>query len=128
MVTTPDMLARLSPIARVLLRSEADAWPSLEQVNWQATMGVLLEQMSERQRADLNKLLWLIEWVLPLRGGVLPPFSRRDVAKQTRVLEAMMLSSVPQLRGAFDSLKALCCLAYFSHSSTWPLIGYEGPR
>ena len=88
---------------------------------------VLVARLDPANRADLVRLLHLLEHALPLSAGVFSRFTRASGEEQDLVLRSMEASSQPMLRGAFVALKSLCVMAYFSQPLTWGAIGYDGP-
>lgn len=110
-----------------ILRSERPEDPTADEVDAALFVDGYVARLDEANREDLKKLLHLLEHALPLGTGRLSRFTRLDAPGQDAVLASMMTSSVGVLRGAFDSLKGLCAMAYWRDPRTWPAIGYDGP-
>lgn len=117
----------VSAVAARMLRRDAGDLPTPEEVDAAFAIDALVARLDAGNRRDLVRLLHALEHVVPLSAGVFSRFSHASGADQDRVLDAMSRSSVGLLRGAFDGLKSLCVMAYFSHPLTWGAIGYDGP-
>ncbi len=137
---TREALYALSPkeylvvqaVASRMLRADEPgegeaAYPSPEELGVAASIDVFVARLDAANRADLRRLLHVVEHLLPLGAGYASRFTRLSGADQDRVLEAMETSPVGLLRGAFNALKALCAMGFFSDPLTWGPIGYDGP-
>lgn len=114
-------------LAARILRRDADDLPTPEELHVASAIDQLVAKLDEGNRTDLKKLLHLLEHGLPWTCARPSRFTRLDGASQDVVLASMMTSRVALLRGAFDSLKSLCVMAYFKDARTWAAIGYDGP-
>ena len=103
------------------------AYPSPEELGVAASIDVFVARLDDANRTDLLRLIHLVEHVLPWSAGHASRFTRLSGSAQDEVLAAMETSSVGLLRGAFDALKSLCVMGFFSHPLTWGPIGYDGP-
>lgn len=110
-----------------ILRSDRPEDPTADDLDVALFVDELVARLDEATRDDLKKLLHLLEHGLPISSGHVSRFTRLDGEGQDAVLTAMMMSSVGLLRGAFDSLKSLCAMAYYRDPRTWAAIGYDGP-
>ncbi|MBI5512909.1 MAG: FAD-dependent oxidoreductase [Deltaproteobacteria bacterium] len=77
---------------------------------------------------ELRGLLALLEHVFPLGVGSGRPFTALSARDQDTVLASLEGSSVGLVRVGFTALKQLAALSFFRHPSTFPMLGYEGPR
>lgn len=124
---TPKEYLIVKALAARVLRRDQDDLPTPEELHVAAGIDRLVADLDEGNRADLKKLLHLLEHALPWTVARPSRFTRLDGAGQDAVLSSMMTSRVSILRGAFDSLKSLCVMAYFKDARTWGAIGYDGP-
>jgi hypothetical protein len=119
-------------IASRMLRADEppegeSAYPSPEELGVAASIDVFVARLDDANRADLRRLIHVVEHLMPWSGGLTSRFTRLSGPEQDRVLEAMETSPIGLLRGAFNALKALCVMGFFSHPLTWGPIGYDGP-
>lgn len=119
-------------IAARLLRADEpaegeSAYPSPEELGVAAAIDVFVARLDDANRTDLRRLIHVVEHLMPWSAGLTSRFTRLSGPEQDRVLEAMETSSIGLLRGAFNALKALSAMAFFSHPLTWGPIGYDGP-
>lgn len=110
-----------------ILRSDRPGDPSAADVEAALFIDGFVASLDPAQRADLRRLLHLLENALPLTAGHVSRFTRLEGPAQDEVLTAMMESPIGLVRGAFDSLKSLSVMAYYRDPRTWPQIGYDGP-
>lgn len=120
-------LAIVDAVVSRMMRPDAADPPTPEELDCGLRIDGLVAKLDADTRDELRKLLHVVEHVLPLRTGRATRFTKLDGAAQDAVLGAMMVSEVPLLRGAFDSLKSLCAMSYFQDARTWGAIGYDGP-
>ncbi|MDQ3033898.1 MAG: gluconate 2-dehydrogenase subunit 3 family protein [Myxococcota bacterium] len=113
--------------ASSILRRDADDLPTPEELDVALAIDDLVAQLDPANRADLRRLLHLLEHALPMLGGHVTRFTRLDQEGRDDVLRAMSESGTLLLRGGFSALKSLCAMAYFSSPRTWGAIGYDGP-
>jgi len=123
-VLRPKEVAVLFAVAGRVLRG---ASPAPEVEGMALALDRLIARLESRSRSDLMQLLNVIEHLLPLRSGHVGRFTRLEGSARDDVLRAMERSSIGMLRGAFDALKSLCCLAYYGRPGGWAAIGYDGP-
>lgn len=124
---SPKEFLIVSALAARVLRRDADDLPLPEEIDAAFSIDLLVARLDRDDRRDLLRLLHALEHVLPLSAGVPSRFTRASGEDQDAVLRSMSTGSVELLRGAFDALKSLCVMAYFSHPATWGAIGYDGP-
>jgi hypothetical protein len=124
---TPKEYLVVSAAAARILRSERAEDPTADDVEAALFVDDFVARLDDANRTDLKRLLHLLEHALPPTIGRVSRFTRLDGPGQDAVLGAMMTSSVGLLRGAFDSLKGLCAMAYWRDPRTWAAIGYDGP-
>lgn len=114
-------------VAARMLRADGPGWPDPREVGVAHAIDRAVARLDDANRTDLKRLLHLLEHGLPISVGKASRFTRLSGDDQDAVLASMESSSVLLLRGAFDGLKSLCALAYFSDERTWGPIGYDGP-
>ncbi len=124
---TPKEYLIVEAAAARILRSDRPEDPAPGELEVALFVDGFVARLDEATRDDLKKLLHLLEHGLPLSAGRASRFTRLDGPGQDGVLAAMMNSSVGLLRGAFDSLRSLCAMAYWRDPRTWQAIGYDGP-
>lgn len=86
-------------------------------------------------QAELTQLLTLMESRVAniVLGGVATPFSRLDRAARERYLRGWATSALPAKRKAFQALKRLTTVAYYTavdargSNPSWNSLGYPGP-
>lgn len=86
-----------------------------------------LVDLAAQDRADLIKLIAVVEHVAPLSVGEVRRFSSLDPAAQDRVLTSLEQSPVGLLRGGFQALKAMAMMALYRQPESWAALGYGGP-
>ena len=129
---SPKEYVIMRAVAARMLRADeppegSAPYPAPEELEVASQIDVFVARLDDANRRDLRSLIHLVEHALPLSAGFARRFTRLSGAEQDQVLEAMETSSVGLLRGAFNALKALCVMAFFSHPLTWGAIGYDGP-
>ncbi len=82
---------------------------------------------TQREVADLLALLALPPVRVTL-GGLSSPWQDASVAEVQAALQSMRQSTLLLRRQAYHALRDLTHAAYFADPSTWPLLGYPGPR
>lgn len=127
LILTPKEFLIVSAVSARILRRDADDLPLPEEVDAAFTIDRLVADLDAPNRTDLLRLLHALEHALPLSIGVPSRFTRASAEEQDALLLRMSTHEVGLLRGAFDALKSLCVMAYFSHPLTWDAIGYDGP-
>ncbi len=135
----PDAIARrlvsLSPkeyrvvaaVAERVVRADDGAFPSAREVDAALHVDALIVELHPADARDLSHLLHLIEHGIPPLHGKPSRFTHLDGDQQDEVLDAMRTGSSTLLRAAFEGLKSLIVLAYFSDERTWAPLGYDGP-
>ena len=124
---SPKEYLVVKALAARVLRSDADDLPAPEHVHVAEEIDGLVANLDDATRGDLKKVIHLLEHGLPWSCAYPSRFTRLSGEQQDKVLESMMTSRISLLRGAFDSLKSLCVMAYFRDERTWGAIGYDGP-
>lgn len=110
-----------------LMRPDGPGLPDPLSLSPGLAADAMVGRMDSATRTDLLRLLHVLEHLLPASVGKTSRFTRLPGPDQDDVLRAMEHHRVGLLRGAFDGLKSLCALAYYSHPATWQALGYDGP-
>lgn len=81
-------------------------------------------------QGELSQLLALLASVPGRRAlaGLGAPWLEASVADIQQALQAMRLSTLALRQQAYAALHDVTAGAYFSAASSWPLLGYPGPR
>jgi len=133
--------ARLSEPARALMRAVAEAVLDGSLPADTAARATALDAHLERlqaaiagfppsTRSELSQLLSLLT-TAPGRlaiAGLLQVWPDAGVAATQAALQAMRVSGVDLRRQVYQALRDLTNAAYYADASTWPLLGYPGPR
>lgn len=61
-------------------------------------------------------------------AGLATPWERADVPQLQAALQGMRTSSLALRQQAYHALRDLTNAAYYADPTTWPLLGYPGPR
>jgi hypothetical protein len=129
---SPKEFLVVRAVAARMLRADEpgegeEAYPDPDELGVAPAIDVFVARLDDANRRDLKRLVHLVEHALPLAAGLTSRFTRLSGPEQDRVLEAMETSSIGLLRGAFNALKSLCVMAFFSSPLAWGPIGYDGP-
>jgi hypothetical protein len=93
-------------------------------------MQVTIAGMPSHVQAELDTLLSLLSRA-PVRrtlAGLPSPWDVASVHEVQAALQSMRSSTLVVRRQAYSALRDLTHAAYFADPSTWPLMGYPGPR
>ncbi len=123
----PKEFLVVQALAARIVRPDAPDMPTPDEVGVATFVDGLIARLDAANRADLLRLLHVVEHALPLASGHASRFTQLPGPAQDAVLTAMMTSRVPLLRGAFEALKSLCVMGYFRDARSWAGIGYDGP-
>ena len=110
-----------------MMRPDAADFPSPKELGCAFRIDALVAKLDHANRNDFSQLLHVVEHALPWTIGRASRFTRLAGHDQDAVLASMMQSHIGLLRGAFDVLKSLCAMSYFSDAQSWGAIGYDGP-
>jgi hypothetical protein len=123
----------MAAVARVILDGSLPETPA-ERAK---TMGdhlerleALLNGLPPHAQTEIARLLAILA-VAPLRlalTGLGSSWERASLAELQVSLQSMRTSSLLMRRQVYGALRDLTHAAYFSNASTWPLLGYPGPR
>ncbi len=124
---TPQTAEIFASIAACIVPASAD---TPDGAGSAAALAVADRALSERPAQDrklLTIFLSLIERLPLLRYG--RPFTKLPQDKQIKVLAFLESNRwVPALRQGFFGVKTFALLGYYGHPSSFPALGYPGPR
>ncbi|MCX7808576.1 MAG: gluconate 2-dehydrogenase subunit 3 family protein, partial [Deltaproteobacteria bacterium] len=131
-VLSPREYLVIQAISKRLFRegdssSPRSPFPDPVVVDVGARVDAFLRSLEAQDQRDFKRLLQLCEHLFPWLAGHFGRFTKLSGDAQDAVLRAMERSSFGVLRGAFQVVKSVCALAYFSSPATWAAIGYDGP-
>lgn len=120
-------------VARAVLDGSLPSDPAQRQAALQAH----LQRLDETLRAfpapvqdELSQLLAILA-AAPGRvafAGLLTEWSAASVTEIQSSLEGMRLSTLALRQQAYHALRDLTNAAFYADPSTWPILGYPGPR
>ncbi len=90
----------------------------------------LVQALAPHAQGELSQLLALLASAAGRRSlaGLGPSWPDASVADIQQALQAMRLSTLALRQQAYAALHDITAGAYFSDASSWPLLGYPGPR
>jgi hypothetical protein len=86
-----------------------------------------LAALPPTDRRDVRALVGFVEHGAPLLVGRFERFTSLDATTQDAVLRAIEQNAVGKLRGGFNVLKAVACMALYERDEMWAAIDYPGP-
>jgi hypothetical protein len=86
--------------------------------------------MPPAMQAEVDELLTIVASAPGRRAlvGLSATWSEASTVQVVEALQAMRLSSLALRQQAFHALRDITNASYFADPSTWPAIGYPGPR
>ncbi len=122
----------LAPWEALVVRAAAEALlpPAPDGGSFEAVPGAVdryLYGMPETVLREVHAMIALIEHGTTPLGGRLSRLSALPVAERRAYLEGLE-SWGGLLAQAYAGIRDLCFLAYYQQPSTWPALGYDGPR
>lgn len=91
---------------------------------------ILVRALPPHAQGELSQLLALLASAPGRRtlAGLGPSWPEASVAEIQQAFQAMRLSALALRQQAYAALHDITAGAYFSDASSWPLLGYPGPR
>lgn len=117
----------LQAIATRILASDEVGPPLANDVGVVEWIDGYLYRQSSWVQKDFLMLLNAIEHAGPVMDFQFSRFTRMSAAQQDKVLGNWARSRLALRKQGFSALKGLCVMAYYRHSSTWDMLGYDGP-
>ena len=89
----------------------------------------LLTRLPVETRADINKLLGLLENALPglFLDARLRPFTRLSPEARDGVLDSWRTSRIALRRGGYQALRKMCLGTHYAQESSWGPVDYHPP-
>lgn len=120
-------------VARAVLDGSLPSDASQRQAALQAHLQRLDETLRGFPTAVQDELAQLLAILAAAPGrvafaGLLTEWSAASVTDLQSALEGMRLSSLALRQQAYHALRDLTNAAYYADPSTWPALGYPGPR
>lgn len=114
-------------IARAFIPSAEAGLPDPVRLGVIERIGRLLARAHREEQDQLRLLLLLFERLPPLFAGTLQRFTEMSPEDQAAYLAGWGKSRLLFRRIAFQALKDLVMLTYYSRDEVWGAIGYDGP-
>lgn len=131
---------RLAPAGRQVMRAAGEAVldaclpsaseraPALDALL--ARLDQLITELPPHAKEELHQLLTVLAST-PGRlalAGLASPWAQAGVPAVQKALQDMRTARLSLSRQAYQALHDLSAAAWFSDQTTWPLLGYPGPR
>jgi len=126
-VLTPAQTEILTVIVERMVYSGAPDMPAVRDTRALETIQQALVQLDSATQSQLSWLITLFEWAPPLLQLKLHRFTKLSPDEQDAYLRDWATSHVETRRIAFQALKNLSVLGYYSQDATWKGIHYDGP-
>ena len=126
-VLTPHTAEILTVIVERMVDNGEPDMPAVRDTGTIETIDVALYQLDPAVQAQLGWLLTMFEYGPPLLQGKLRRFTALRPEEQDDYLRGWETSRLPLRRIAFQALKNLAVLGYYSQDATWKGIHYDGP-
>lgn len=117
----------LTQIAERMVDSADPAAPRVRDTRAVATIDALCGSLDPEVTQPLPTLLRAFDWSPYVFDFHFARFTEMSPAEQDATLEGWMRSRFALRRMAFQALRNLAFLGYYSQEETWPMIGYAGP-
>ena len=117
----------LTQVVERMVASHEPGAPRVRDTHTVGTIDALCGSLDPSVTQPLPTLLRVVDWAPFLFDLRLRRFTRLTPAEQDASLDGWMRSRFALRRMAFQALRNLSFLGYYSQEETWPLIGYAGP-
>ena len=124
---TPPQAEIFTAIVERMVYSGAPDMPAVRDTQTMQTIDQTLLQLDASLQMQVDWLLTLFEWGPPLLQFKLHRFTRLGPQDQDDYIRDWATSRVETRRIAFQALKNLSMLGYYSQDATWKAIHYDGP-
>ncbi|RME04122.1 MAG: hypothetical protein D6812_04545 [Deltaproteobacteria bacterium] len=124
---SPQEATVLAGIARAFIPSDTEEIPDPVELGVVERIGRLLSRAHPENQDQFRLLLHLFERLPLLFAGTFTPFSAMPAAQKRAYLAGWGESRLAFRRMAFQALKNLVMLTYYSRDEVWATIGYDGP-
>jgi hypothetical protein len=126
-VLTPQQAEILTAIVERMVHSGTPDMPAVRETRTIETIDQALLQLDASTQSQLRWLITLFQWGPPLFQFKLHRFTTLRPEDQDDYIRDWATSSVATRRIAFQALKNLSMLGYYSQDATWKAIHYDGP-
>jgi hypothetical protein len=123
----PEETETLTRIAERVCDTGDPAAPPLRATATVATIDAFCAGLDPALTTDLPLALRLFEWGPFLFDWTFQRFTRMSDAGCDASLRAWMTSRLAIRRQAFQAVRNLCLLGFYSQPEAWRLVGYAGP-
>lgn len=124
---SPSELEILTQVVERMVASLEPGAPRVRDTNAVGTIDALCGSLDPSITQPLPTLLRAVDYAPFVFDLRFERFSRMTPSERDASLEGWMRSRFALRRMAFQALRNLSFLGYYSQEETWPLIGYAGP-
>ena len=114
----------LESVAEVVIPNENELGLTLQDVEFVKNADELIDSMPSYTQSRLRTVFWVVEHVLPLRGGHFRKFTKLNLDERTRILKALERSPWTASRAFFRALKGLVVAVFYNHPLACEKIGF----
>jgi hypothetical protein len=126
-VLTPQQAEILTAIVERMVYTGSPDLPAVGETRTMETIDQALLQLDPTMQSQLSWLITLFQWGPPLFQCKLHRFTGLSAQDQDDYIRDWATSRVETRRIAFQALKNLSVLGYYSQDATWKAIHYDGP-
>jgi len=126
-VLTPQQAEIFTVIVERMVYSGAPEMPAVRETRAIETIDQTLLQLDPTVQSQLSWLITLFEWGPPVLQFKPHRFTKLPPEEQDDYIRDWATSGVETRRIAFQALKNLSVLGYYSQDATWKGIHYDGP-
>jgi hypothetical protein len=126
-VLTPQQAEILTAIVERMVYTGSPEMPAVGETRAMETIDQALRQLDPDVQSQLSWLITLFQWGPPLFQFKLHRFTGLSPQDQDAYIRDWATSGVETRRLAFQALKNLSVLGYYSQDATWKGIHYDGP-
>lgn len=124
---SPSEQEILTQVAQRMVDSDQPGAPRVRDTDTVGTIDALCSSLDPAITQPLPTLLHVVDYAPFVFDFSFKRFTRMTPAEQDASLEGWMRSRLALRRVAFQALRNLSFLGYYSQEETWPMIGYAGP-
>ena len=126
-VLTAGQAEILTVIVQRMVDSGSPDMPAVRETQAIATIDQALLQLDPSVQSQVSWLITFFQWGPPMFQLKLSRFTTLSPAAQDDYIEGWATSRVQTRRLAFQALKNLSMLGYYSQDATWKALHYDGP-
>jgi hypothetical protein len=124
---SPHETEILTQITERMVASDDPGAPAVRDTGAIAAIDALLSQLDPALTADLPLALRLFDWGPILFDLTFSRFTRMGAAEQDASIRCWMTSRLALRRQAYEAVRNLAFIGYYSQDAVWAGIGYRGP-